>query len=179
VAQKTNSVIFRYFPLLVTFFLLFPLFQAAQGNPTESKFSAQSFRGLVCSIDYASPHLDFVIMTQERPGQISLLDDVSAQPFEFIWVHRDLRTTPPKILREIKDILLKGFENGGIDVLVRGKFCPDMELTIGKADGYLVLSSIKIYVPNGESVERKSYVFEGVEGGVYGVILSCPYVSIF
>lgn len=166
--------------ILIFSFFLYPAFPYAIEErplnpriPREAPFTRQSFMGSVCYIDYASPGLDFVIMTQERPGQNHLIDDIQDQPFEYISVHREPESLIADILHEIRSALNDSYEGGINKIVIFGKYSTDLCLTQGKADGYLILTDIWIYDTDGSPYIKKVYSLEGeVIGGVLGCMNS-------
>ncbi|MCJ7582176.1 MAG: hypothetical protein MUP98_16810 [Candidatus Aminicenantes bacterium] len=153
--------------LFITIFSLLPLVASA-GENEKKDLPHHSFMGSVCYIDYIAPGLDFVIMTQERPGQNYLIDNIKNQPFEYIWVHREFKNKNSNAQKEIRGYLFKGYESGEIKVIISGQYSTDMELTKGRSDGYLFLTSLQIIVPDGRFHFGKSYYFDGVVGGISG-----------
>ncbi len=153
-------------------FLILMIFSfSAFARETDKKnLPRESFMGSVCYLEYDSPGLDFVIMTQERPGQEYLLDDIQNQPFEFIWVHREFKSRNADALKEIRDYLLEGYESGRSKVVISGAYSTEMAKTMGRSDGYLQLTSINIFRPDGRFEISKSYHLDGVVGGVCGCI---------
>jgi hypothetical protein len=156
---------------LLLFFSGTNIFSADQRTKTPTALKHQSFIGSVCYIEYDSPGLDFVIMTQERPGQDYLLDDIRNQPFEFIWVHREFNPNNDAALQKIRASLLEGYELGKSKVLISGEYSSELAITMGKSDGYLQLSSINIFEPDGRRLPVKSYYLDSIVGGVIGC---CP-----
>lgn len=153
---------------LLTLHLFFLNAEMPAKEQKEDTFSFQSFMGTVCHIVYASPGLDFVVATQERPGQNYLIENIQNQPFEYIWAHREFKSKNAQALAEIKGCLYKGYESGGIKVIIYGEYSTDITFTMGRSDGYLKLTSIQIFIPDGRFYITKTYSLDGVVGGVNG-----------
>lgn len=126
-----------------------------------------SFMGSVCRGDYDSnPDLDFVIKTQEKPGQNYLVDDITNQHYRYILVHRNFKEKNKKLANIIKkirkeiNILNKRDQN---KVIVYGRYSTESELIKEKFDGFLELTSIWIYDSKGN---RKILTIEDIYGGV-------------
>jgi hypothetical protein len=130
----------------------------------------QSYMGSVCSVDYVSPGLDFKILTQERPGQNYLVDDIENQPFENIWVYREYNPSKANIFNTIRSFLIEGYERGTSKVVIIGDYSTGMALTKGRADGYLLLTAIWIYDVEGSPHTKRVY---SLEGGIYGGVCGC------
>ena len=168
--RKTAA--FRNILLLILLNFSFVTFKAYSGEKNKATLQRESFLGSVCYIEYDSPGLDFVIMTQERPGQEYLLDDIQNQPFEFIWVHREFKSRNNDALKEIREYLLEGYESGRSKVVISGEYSTEMAKTMGRSDGYLQLISINIFGTDRRFNLSKSYHLDGVVGGVIGC--GCP-----
>jgi hypothetical protein len=145
---------------------------ASQESPRPSS-PIESFLGIVCFVDWGSPGLDFVILTQERPGQNYGVDTVEFQCFESIWVSRQMETGQPIYTKKIKDSLIEALETRK-QILIYGNYTKETAYTLGRADGYLRLTSFTIYSPEGYPHAQNRFYFEGVEGGVFGCISAPP-----
>jgi len=171
VGSQKKTPAFRNILCLILINFSFATFNTFAGETARNNFSYESFMGSVCYIEYDSPGLDFVVMTQERPGQDYLLDDILNQPFEFIWVHREFKSGNAGALKEIRDYVLEGYEAGRSKVIISGEYSTEMGLTLGRSDGYLRLTSINIFGTDGRFNIGKTYPLDGVAGGVLGC---CP-----
>lgn len=127
-------------------------------------FAEESFMGIVYKGDYDSdPDLDFAIITQERPGQIYIIDDIQNQPYETIWIHRDFDMKIAEILKTIRSEINKLDKGAQNKVTVFGRYSTDPDMTQGKFDGFLELTLIWIDNKDGD---RKIIIIKGALGGV-------------
>lgn len=145
--------------------LLFVFLIISLSAQSPKKFHSEYFLGYIVKGDAdLNPNLDFVITTQQRPGQDHAIDNIQNQPFQSIAVHRDYNKEDAKAIEkiglEINNILLKNKFN---KVLVFGRYSTNPQLTKGHFNGFLELTSIWIYDKEGN---KEVYMIEGVYGGV-------------
>ena len=159
----------RYVIVFFVFLISLALSTHASKDVPSLPSTIESFIGIVIFVDYVSPGLEFVILTQERPGQKYPIDDIKNQCFETLWVSRLFEDGQTHDLIKIKNSLLEAFETRK-QILVYGNYTKEISYTLGRADSYLRLTSFTIYSSNGYPHVQDRHIFEGVVGGVIGCL---------
>lgn len=149
-----------YLGIIFSVFLTTDLFIQ---NSTKSTFE-YFFAHLIWGDLDSHRDLDFIITTQQRPGQDPALDDIRNQPFQTIFVHRNCTKDTASVIKKIQ-AALNGLlsEKQFNKILVKGRYRAFPRLFNGVFDGYLELTAIDIFDENGIS---EYFIIEGIRGGI-------------